>query len=88
MNKPTVDEILAGLSSTCEEGAEEPNRYTAVMATAKRARQINSYYHSLGENTMGIEELTPPLINTRSTNLLTIAFEEIVDNKIEHQSPK
>ena len=58
------------------------------MIAAKRARQINSYYHSLGENTMGIDELSPPLINTRSTNLLTIAFEEIVDNKIEHQAPK
>src|SRR5665647_152357 len=61
--------------------------YALVMIAAKRARQINSYYHSLGENTMGIEQLTPPLINTRSTNLLTISFEEIVDNKIEYQTP-
>jgi DNA-directed RNA polymerase subunit omega len=57
------------------------------MIAAKRARQINSYYHSLGENTMGIEGLTPPLITTRSTNLLTISFEEIVDNQIEYQVP-
>jgi len=49
MNKPTIDEILAGLANSCDLEAEEPNRYTAVMVTAKRARQINSYYHSLGE---------------------------------------
>ena len=58
------------------------------MIAAKRARQINSYYHSLGENTMGIEELTPPLITTRSTNLLTIALEEVADGKIEFESPE
>ena len=49
MDKPTVDEVLEGLSAAREADIEEPNRYTAVMVTAKRARQINSYYHSLGE---------------------------------------
>jgi len=57
------------------------------MIAAKRARQINNYYNSLGENLFGSEDLAPPLIDTRSTNLLTIAFEEIVDNKIEYESP-
>ena len=38
---------------------EEPNRYTAVMVTAKRARQINSYYHSLGEGG-GLDAFAPP----------------------------
>jgi len=62
------------------------SRYALVIVAAKRARQINNYYHSLGENTLGLEDLTPPLISTRSTNLLTIAFEEIVDNKIDHET--
>jgi DNA-directed RNA polymerase subunit K/omega len=54
------------------------------MIAGKRARQINSYYHSLGEGLMDEEEtLTPPLVTTRSTNLLTIAFEEIADGKLE-----
>ena len=79
MDKPRIDELLPHADGS---------RYELVMIAAKRARQLNSYYHSLGENTMGIDDLTPPLINTRSTNLLTIAFEEIVDNKIEHQAPK
>lgn len=54
------------------------------MIAAKRARQINSYYHSLGEGIMSEgETLTPPLVSTRSTNLLTIALEEIADGKLE-----
>lgn len=79
MDRPRIDELLP------EAGG---SRYQLVMIAAKRARQINSYYHSLGENTMGIEELTPPLITTRSTNLLTIALEEVADGKIEYESPE
>jgi DNA-directed RNA polymerase subunit omega len=79
VDKPRIDELLPHAGGS---------RYALVMIAAKRARQINDYYRNLGENTLGIEEtLTPPLINTRSTNLLTIAFEEIVDNKIDYQAP-
>ncbi len=78
MDKPRIDELLPYAGGS---------RYALVMIAAKRARQINSYYHSLGENLLGIEELTPPLIDTRSTNLLTIAFEEVVDSKIEYETP-
>jgi DNA-directed RNA polymerase subunit omega len=79
VDKPRIDELLPRANGS---------RYALVMIAAKRARQINSYYHSLGENTMGIEELTPPLITTRSTNLLTIALEEVVDGKIEFEAPE
>ena len=79
VDKPRIDELLPHADGS---------RYELVMIAAKRARQINNYYHSLGENTLGLEELTPPLITTRSTNLLTIAFEEIVDNKIDHENPE
>jgi DNA-directed RNA polymerase subunit omega len=79
VDKPRIDELLPHAGGS---------RYALVMIAAKRARQINDYYRNLGENTLGIEEtLTPPLINTRSTNLLTIAFEEIVDNQIEYKAP-
>lgn len=78
MDKPRIDELLPHAGGS---------RYALVMIAAKRARQINTYYNSLGENTLGIEDLAPPLVNTRSTNLLTISFEEIVDNKIEYQAP-
>jgi DNA-directed RNA polymerase subunit omega len=79
VDKPRIDELLPEAAGS---------RYMLVMIAAKRARQINSYYHSLGENTMGIEDLTPPLITTRSTNLLTIALEEVADGKIEFESPE
>jgi DNA-directed RNA polymerase subunit omega len=78
VDRPRIDELLPHAGGS---------RYALVMIAAKRARQINNYYHSLGENSLGIEELTPPLITTRSTNLLTISFEEIVDNKIEYDTP-
>ncbi len=59
MDKPTVDEVLEGLDAAREVGTEVPNRYTAVMVTAKRARQINSYYHSLGEGS-GLDSFDSP----------------------------
>ncbi|HSL95885.1 MAG TPA: DNA-directed RNA polymerase subunit omega [Thermoleophilia bacterium] len=75
MDKPRIDELLPHAGGS---------RYALVMIAAKRARQINSYYHSLGEGLMGEgETLTPPLISTRSTNLLTISLEEIADGLLE-----
>jgi len=73
VDRPRIDEVLPRAGGS---------RYALVMIAAKRARQINNYYHSLGEGTLGMEELTPPLVSTRSTNLLTIAFEEIADGKL------
>jgi DNA-directed RNA polymerase subunit omega len=81
MNKPTIDEILDGLKQTCETGGEEPNRYTAVMVTAKRARQINSYYHSLGEGG-GLDSFAPPPVATFSKNYLSIAMAEAARGEI------
>jgi DNA-directed RNA polymerase subunit omega len=84
MNKPTVDEVLAGLSSAREEETEEPNRYTAVMVTAKRARQINSYYHSLGESA-GLDAFVPPTVAGFSKNYLSIAMAESARGEIAYR---
>jgi DNA-directed RNA polymerase subunit omega len=84
MNKPTVDEVLAGLSGARDEDAEEPNRYTAVMVTAKRARQINSYYHSLGENP-GLDAFSPPSMPGFSRNYLSIAMAEAARGEISYR---
>ena len=46
-----------------------------MIVAAKRARQINSYYHNLGEGTF--EEFPPPMVDTASKNYLTIALEEV-----------
>ena len=84
MNKPTVDEVLAGLSQARDEEAEEPNRYTAVMVTAKRARQVNSYYHSLGEG-VGPEAFTAPAAAVFSKNYLSIAMAEAARGDISYR---
>lgn len=84
MNKPTVDEVLAGLSGARDEEAEEPNRYTAVMVTAKRARQINSYYHSLGEGP-GLDAFVPPTTPAFSRNYLSIAMAEGARGEIAYR---
>ena len=81
MNKPTVDEVLAGLSGAKDPEAEEPNRYTAVMVTAKRARQINTYYHSLGDGA-GLDSFTPPTVAAFSKNYLSIAMAEAARGEI------
>ena len=84
MNKPTIDEILAGLSATKEPESEEPNRYTAVMVTAKRARQINSYYHSLGEGGM-LDGLMPSLPSSLSRNYLSMSMAEVARGEIGYR---
>jgi len=53
-----------------------------VLVAAKRARQINSYYHNLGEGTF--DEFPPPMVDTRSKNYLTIALEEVAQGKLKY----
>ena len=84
MDKPTVDEVLEGLASAREGDVEEPNRYTAVMVTSKRARQINSYYHSLGEGG-GLDAFAPPPVANYSKNYLSIALAEAARGEIPYK---
>ena len=72
---PRVDDLLEHVDS----------RYALVIVAAKRARQINNYHHQLGEGTF--DEFAPPLIESRSKNYLTMAFEEIAGGKIAYTDP-
>jgi DNA-directed RNA polymerase subunit omega len=72
MISPRVDRLLEVVDSN----------YASVIVAAKRARQINSYYHNLGEGTF--DEFPPPMVETRSKNYLTIALEEVEAGKIEY----
>jgi DNA-directed RNA polymerase subunit omega len=74
MINPRIDELLENVNT----------RYALVIASAKRARQINNYHHQLGEG-MGFEEAPPPLVESRSKNYLTMAMEEIAQGKIAHE---
>src|ERR1044072_5038387 len=60
------------------------SNYASVLVAAKRARQINSYYHNLGEGTF--DEFPPPMVESPSKNYLTIALEEVAAGKINYQS--
>lgn len=71
MIQPRVDKLIERTES----------RYAAVIVSAKRARQLNSYYRALAEGTY--EELTPPMVETTSGNYLTISLEELAAGKLE-----
>ena len=73
MIKPRVDELRERTDS----------HYAAVLVAAKRARQLNSYYRALGEGSY--EEYTPPMVETKSGNYLTIAFEELAQGKLKYR---
>lgn len=73
MNKPRIDALLGKVDS----------KYALVSLAAKRARQINNYYRSREEGS--IDDIPPPLIDTRSKNILTIALEEIAAGKISYR---
>jgi DNA-directed RNA polymerase subunit omega len=56
-----------------------------VHLSARRAREINNYYHSLGE---GLGHYVPPLVDQVDSNKpLSIALEEIARDKIVAQQP-
>ena len=66
-----VDELLGKVDS----------RYGLVIASAKRARQINEYTATLGLNeSLGIPG---PQVHTRSQHPLSIAIEELREGKLE-----
>jgi DNA-directed RNA polymerase subunit omega len=71
----TIDDLLSKVDS----------KYTLVHLAAQRAREINDYYHSLGE---GLGQYTPPLVEQVDSNKpLSIALEEIAVEKIVAQYP-
>jgi DNA-directed RNA polymerase subunit omega len=69
---PRIDKLLEHVDSD----------YASVVVAARRARQINSYYHNLGEGTF--DEFPPPMVETRSKNYLTIALEEVAQGKLKY----
>ena len=71
MHDLKIDELLDKVDS----------RYGLVIASAKRARQINEYTATLGLNEpLGIPG---PQVHTRSQHPLSIAIEELRESKLE-----
>jgi DNA-directed RNA polymerase subunit omega len=69
--EPTIDQLLEKVDS----------KYTLVILSARRAREINSYYSQLGE---GRGDFVPPLVETGGlrNKPLSIAMEEIAEDKV------
>jgi DNA-directed RNA polymerase subunit omega len=69
MVNPPIEELLNRSNS----------KFTLVTLSAKRARQINSYFGQLGD-TQG--SAVPPQVTSTARKPLSIAFEEIAADKI------
>jgi DNA-directed RNA polymerase subunit omega len=74
--EPNIDTLLERVDS----------KYTLVVLSARRAREINSYYNQLGE---GRGEFVPPLVETGGlrNKPLSIALEEIAEDKVTFERP-
>ena len=68
---PPIEELLDKVDS----------KFTLVALGSARARQVNSYYNSLGE---GLGRVVPPQVSSVSGKPLSIAFEEIAAGKAEY----
>ena len=65
---PPIEELLEKVDS----------KFTLVALGSARARQVNSYYNSLGE---GLGKVVPPQVASVSGKPVSIAFEEIAAGK-------
>jgi DNA-directed RNA polymerase subunit omega len=74
MMDPPIEELLDKVDS----------KFTLVTLSAKRGRQINSYFNQLGE---GLGALVPPQVTSVSLKPLSIALEEIAASKITYVRP-
>jgi len=56
------------------------SKFALVTLSARRAREINSYFNQLGE---GLGSMVPPQVSSTSRKPLSISFEEIAADKIK-----
>ena len=71
---PPIEDLLGKVDS----------KFTLVALGATRARQVNSYYNSLGE---GLGRVVPPQVTSLSGKPLSIAFEEVAAGKATYTRP-
>jgi DNA-directed RNA polymerase subunit omega len=69
MMDPPIEDLLDKVDS----------KFTLVTLSAKRGRQINSYFNQLGE---GLGAIIPPQVTSVSRKPLSIALEEVAAGKI------
>ena len=69
MLDPPIGEIVAKTNS----------RFGLVVLASRRARQINAYFNELGA---GLGGYVPPQVHSMSRKPLSIALEEIAEDKV------
>lgn len=69
MMSPPIEDLLDRAGS----------KFALVLLSAKRAREINSYFNQLGE---GLGTIVPPQVTSVARKPLSIAYEEIGSDKI------
>jgi DNA-directed RNA polymerase subunit omega len=57
------------------------SKYTLVSLSAKRGREVNSYFNQLGE---GLGSIVPPQVTSISRKPLSIALDEVAAGKITY----
>lgn len=70
MMSPSIEELMDRTKS----------KFALVTLSARRAREINSYFNQLGE---GLGTMVPPQVSSVSRKPLSISFEEIAADKIK-----
>ena len=60
------------------------SKFSLVTLAARRARNINSYFNQLGD---GLGHMIPPQVSSVARKPLSIAFEEIAEDKIVWTEP-
>jgi DNA-directed RNA polymerase subunit omega len=55
------------------------SKFSLVVLSSRRGRQINSYFNQLGE---GLGAIIPPQVTSIARKPLTIALEEIAQGKV------
>ncbi|HUB68876.1 MAG TPA: DNA-directed RNA polymerase subunit omega [Acidimicrobiales bacterium] len=71
MMDPPIENLLEKVDS----------KYTLVSLSAKRGREVNSYFNQLGE---GLGSIVPPQVTSISRKPLSIALDEISAGKITY----
>ena len=69
MMDPPIEDLLEKVKS----------KFSLVIVSAKRCRQINSYFNQLGE---GLGSIAPPQVTSVARKPLSIAMEEIAQGKV------
>ena len=73
MISPPIEGLLGRVES----------KFSLVTLAARRAREVNSYYHDLTDSSGKV--LVPPQVTSTARKPLSIAFEEIAADKITYE---